>query len=762
MSAIFNSIYTLEFCDLKLEKEFFIHRNIRKNNIIFTGVTLGLSILCNLCLEIKEFKIDLYYFMRYMGFVVTFLHLLFLIISIKVRNTTFHRIIGVLNFIVLELVNYSFRIYLNVVLGFDVIYMNLIYTLHSMFRLAFFFTNTLDFKDGFIGLFVVCITPYVFYFHVIDMNIHFRFGINSLMSLLNGVVSYVFVYAGKKSFYFSKQNEKNIKWFRSIIENMNSGFVSITNRNINYINKTFSKILGVETDEDFASIYDSNFSKVVLDIVFKKLDSNLDDNICSFANVTGYLKKNSDNENFVYISNNNIGNNIFEIYGRFYTNELSEENFEFIFNDITRVKKDEEINAEIKYKSLLLSKVAHEFKNPILCISELVDQISEKLDYITDVDVSYNLKNIKSMSDYLIILIKDMDFFSLKNNSSNKILVAFKEIIKISDVLIFCKNITNILIRKFHKENVKLIIDNKSNLTYIETDEIKLKQVLVNLLSNSVKFTSNGNIILSVEEVSESIVFSVSDTGKGISQHKLVNLFKPFVESNIEHNTLGSGLGLSIVKELITIMGSNINCETVENHGTKFWFSLKKTDIVDNVNYHNQSSPKSEKTIKTDLKKVTMDKLKVLLENDNKVQEEMNYTFNDKNVKYVLVIDDEIITRKSTIRVISNFCNENGINIKIIEGSDGIECLYLYYQAYKKGANISLILTDQCMNYMNGSVSAKILNEVNTNRDLPHIPLYIVTAYESFTQNGDGLDGTYTKPLTRNTMKEIFENLKLL
>jgi hypothetical protein len=99
----------------------------------------------------------------------------------------------------------------------------------------------------------------------------------------------------------------------------------------------------------------------------------------------------------------------FEVFGRI-INLNDEEKFEFVFNDISRVKMNEQINAEFKYKSLFLSKVAHEFKNPILCITELVDQVIENLENKNS-DIKPTLNEIKSMSNYLMILIKDMDFF---------------------------------------------------------------------------------------------------------------------------------------------------------------------------------------------------------------------------------------------------------------------------------------------------------------------------------------------------------------
>jgi signal transduction histidine kinase len=164
------------------------------------------------------------------------------------------------------------------------------------------------------------------------------------------------------------------------------------------------------------------------------------------------------------------------------------------------------MNAEIKYKTLFLSKVAHEFKNPLLCITELVDEIYEYYDEISESGsskrlagskIKQNLQRVKSMSNYLFILIKDMDFFSMKCNDS--VITLNKGAVILQNVLTFCMEVTNTLIKKFQKENrVSFILEHEALPNEIYIDELRLKQVLINLLSNSVKFTNNGFIKLKV------------------------------------------------------------------------------------------------------------------------------------------------------------------------------------------------------------------------------------------------------------------------
>jgi signal transduction histidine kinase len=270
----------------------------------------------------------------------------------------------------------------------------------------------------------------------------------------------------------------------------------------------------------------------------------------------------------------------YKVFGRYSLSKDNNEVYEFIFNDISRTKMEEKLNAEFKYKTVFLSKVAHEFKNPLLCITELVDQVN---DIINNTIYSKNenmlklkeiLLSIKSMSDFLIILIKDMDFFSQKTNK--KSLKLDIEKVKVSSLVTFCQNITETLIKKYHKDRLRFISGEENFPDYIYTDEVKLKQILVNLLSNSVKFSNTGYVKLKLNynNLSEDMDFIVEDTGKGIAPEQKEKLFKPFVEDiGRTSNPVGAGLVSYIVKELVGLFdGGELQYESEVGKGTTFLF----------------------------------------------------------------------------------------------------------------------------------------------------------------------------------------------
>ena len=126
-----------------------------------------------------------------------------------------------------------------------------------------------------------------------------------------------------------------------------------------------------------------------------------------------------------------------------------------------------------------------------------------------------------------------------------------------------------------------------------------------------------------------------------------------------------------------------------------------------------------------------------------------------------MIVDDEQMTRKATIRIINNFHAKKESNRKLIilEGKDGIECLNMFYECIKKGIKLSCIISDQTMDFMNGLTSAKILNDITKSKGFRHVPFIILTAYENIQFGKDhGIDKSYTKPISLRNLEEIYDH----
>ena len=129
----------------------------------------------------------------------------------------------------------------------------------------------------------------------------------------------------------------------------------------------------------------------------------------------------------------------------------------------------------------------------------------------------------------------------------------------------------------FRCESLNLNFEIKTNNLpkYIKADEQRLRQILINLLGNSLKFTKEGFISLYVYELNNKLFFEVKDSGIGISKEYQEKIFKPFEQIKKDNYTSeGTGLGLSITKELIALMDGNIYLKSQVGVGSEFYFSI--------------------------------------------------------------------------------------------------------------------------------------------------------------------------------------------
>ncbi|KPK12739.1 MAG: hypothetical protein AMJ68_00605 [Acidithiobacillales bacterium SG8_45] len=126
------------------------------------------------------------------------------------------------------------------------------------------------------------------------------------------------------------------------------------------------------------------------------------------------------------------------------------------------------------------------------------------------------------------------------------------------------------------KNGNEFVIKKQALPESIRTDSIRLEQILLNLISNACKFTKNGKVSLTAASEGGRIRFTVSDTGIGMTQQQLANIFKPYsqTDSTIANNYGGTGLGLVISKQLAELMGGNIDVRSTKGSGTSFMLNL--------------------------------------------------------------------------------------------------------------------------------------------------------------------------------------------
>lgn len=265
-----------------------------------------------------------------------------------------------------------------------------------------------------------------------------------------------------------------------------------------------------------------------------------------------------------------------------------------------------------------------------------------------------------------------------------------------------------------------LIIDEKMP-DNVMGDEVRIRQILNNLLINAVKYTDTGYIKLEVIEKDKEIQFWVYDTGRGIDQEDAKRIFQPFVRiGTYGEEDIGSGLGLTITKELVEIMGGNIWYKPNREKGSVFVFSLPLEKADDMMIEESR--------------------------NDYGWSQQVDISNNKK----VLLVEDIAVNRKLVSYMLKN------LGYEVITAENGQKCLEILHK-HKP----DVILMDMQMPVMNGYKAVSIIRETEGMKDIPVIAL---TAY---AMEGDGekciaagCDYYLSKPFTQEQLKNMLENIK--
>ena len=354
-------------------------------------------------------------------------------------------------------------------------------------------------------------------------------------------------------------------------------------------------------------------------------------------------------------------------------------------------KKTEEI-MESRHK-LLLS-VSHDIKAPLTSIMghvELMDKNQNEKDIIS----------IQQSADHILNLLNNLlEYSSLEQGK----LQVSKETFDIGEL---CEEITEMFAPIAQHKNLQFRFENSiDSRTLINSDKLKIRQILTNLISNGIKYTLEGNVSFKARMGRSLVVFDIIDTGVGIPEDKLEEVFKPFVRIETYNQFAeGSGYGMSVVKGLVDLLGGEIHIESEVGKGSHFEVRIPVETV---------EKPTEE------------------------ANEDIKKSFN------ILVIDDD----NTLLSVIDNMLHRLGHQAIPCRSMNDLDNALHQIQEY------DYILTDREMGAVSGNDILYMVKEVD-----PHKPVILMTGrieYNTEKAKGEGFDGFLQKPFNLRQLENMF------
>ncbi len=385
------------------------------------------------------------------------------------------------------------------------------------------------------------------------------------------------------------------------------------------------------------------------------------------------MLKLSQNDMSVEIDKNKFDDEVGDMIGAV---EIFKENTQKLLTSEHQIKQAmQEATTANKAKSIFLARMSHELRTPLNAILGFTNILQKSMN-ATTVEKE-NLNIIKRSADHLLNIINEI--LELSKIEAGKMELSLKNF----NLFELIKEIEDIFAFRCENKGLKFKIETLNLPKNIKADEQRLRQILINLLGNSLKFTNKGEISLYIYELNKKLFFEVKDSGIGIDKSNLEKVFKPFEQVKQDNYTQqGTGLGLSITKELVSLMGGNIYLKSQVGVGSEFYFS---------INY--------EKANEEELSKENNTKNIVGIKNEN-------FT------KTILVVDD-IKENRDLITLLLN-----SYGFKTLEATSGKEALDVF-----GSQKLDLIFMDILMEGMDGLETMQNIRVSKNGKDIPIIAL---------------------------------------
>jgi signal transduction histidine kinase/DNA-binding response OmpR family regulator/CHASE3 domain sensor protein len=426
---------------------------------------------------------------------------------------------------------------------------------------------------------------------------------------------------------------------------------------------------------------------------------------------------------------------------------LEERNQQIVEKNVEVQRKAEELALSTKYKSEFLANMSHELRTPlnsILLLSRLLKENNENT--LTPDQVEY-AQVIQTSGNGLLSLIDEI--LDLSKIEAGKMELEYERI-SIEDITEEIKGLFEPVAKEKSLDfSINIAADTEQ---MIETDKMRLQQVLKNLLSNALKFTKEGSVSLSIENSplrQGYINFAVTDTGIGISKEKQLAIFEAFQQEDgsTRRKFGGTGLGLSISKELAKLLGGDIILDSEQGKGSTFTLSvpgskkLKQEQEAQN-DFSNQIFEIQE-TEKPEPRPSTDEFISSLI--PESIPDDRNLVVSSDRA--ILIIEDDVNFAKALL----DYTRKKGYKgIVSVRGDEGIQLA----KEYKPLG----ILLDLQLPVKSGW---QVMEELKSDPQTRHIPIHMMSSHSARKESlMKGAINFIDKPVALEQMQEIFNKLE--
>lgn len=518
-----------------------------------------------------------------------------------------------------------------------------------------------------------------------------------------------------------------------VLQYMQDGIVLIGNQGkIIHISRNAKKILNIKDDELDQSISNllfkdprnDNFNELVLSTIYEKnqIKKEIQEYYCGdklyILTVTASCIQ-KENQTFILLILSDI-TDIYELKdARHALKKIQKVNKEL------SIAKDEAEKAN-RAKSNFLSNMSHEIRTPLNAILGMNEMIMRECN---DSQILSYSKIINDSGNTLLSLINDiLDFSKIESGKMNIVPVEYSLVILLRELYHM------ISFRAQNKSlEVSFNVEDKNTPTRLFGDEVRVKQIITNILTNAVKYTQSGGVYLTISYKQADadsdyiiLVVRVKDTGIGIKKEDIDKLFKKFerIEENRNRNIEGTGLGMSITLALLHSMNGNIHVNSEYGKGSEFIVEIPQKVVGD-------SKIKDWKTELENIDSVDSSNEEIIIAPDAKV----------------LVVDDNPMNRM----VIENLLKRTKITVSTVES--GFQCLDM-----AQIEKYDIIFMDHMMPNMDGIETLQKLNQCkeNKNSDTPVIML-TANAIDGVREQylNMGFCDYLSKPIDSNKLNQI-------